>query len=52
MLGGNGETDKAGALVESAIARAPAAPAPYLQQAQTLARKKEFAPALAFSIED
>jgi predicted Zn-dependent protease len=47
LLGGNGETDKAGALVESAIARAPAAPAPYLQQAQTLARKKEFAPALA-----
>jgi tetratricopeptide (TPR) repeat protein len=47
LHGGNGETDKAGALVASAIARAPAAPAPYLQQAQTLARRKEFAPALA-----
>jgi len=44
---GIGETDKAVALVDSAIARAPAAPAPYLQQAQTLARKKDFAEALA-----
>jgi tetratricopeptide (TPR) repeat protein len=42
-----GESDKARALVDSAIARAPASPTPYLQQAQRLARAKDVASALA-----
>ena len=42
-----GESDQARALVDSAIARAPASPAPYLQQAQRLARAKDVASALA-----
>jgi predicted Zn-dependent protease len=47
LYGGAGETGKAGGLVESAIARSPAAPAAYLQQSQMLVRRKEFAEALA-----
>jgi predicted Zn-dependent protease len=42
-----GKLDKTEALVESAIQIAPTAPAPYLQQAGQLARKKDFAKALA-----
>jgi tetratricopeptide (TPR) repeat protein len=42
-----GESDKTQALVESAIQIAPAAPAPYLQRAGELARKKDIAKALA-----
>jgi tetratricopeptide (TPR) repeat protein len=42
-----GQVDKAQALIEAAIQRAPAAPTPYLQQAAAFARKKEIAKALA-----
>jgi tetratricopeptide (TPR) repeat protein len=42
-----GELDKTQALVESAIQIAPAGPAPYLQRAGELARKKDIAKALA-----
>jgi predicted Zn-dependent protease len=42
-----GKLDKAQVLVESAIQIAPAAPAPYLQHAGQLARKKDLAQALA-----
>jgi predicted Zn-dependent protease len=42
-----GQADKTQALVEAAIQKAPAAPAPYLQQAAAFARKKEVAKALA-----
>jgi tetratricopeptide (TPR) repeat protein len=42
-----GQGDKAQAFVDSAIKRAPAAPAPYLQQAAAFARKKEVTKALA-----
>ena len=43
-----GQTDKNQALIEAAIERAPAATAPYLQQADAFARKKEVGKALAF----
>jgi tetratricopeptide (TPR) repeat protein len=43
-----GQADKTQALVETAIQRAPANPAPYLQQAAAFARKKDIAKALAF----
>jgi tetratricopeptide (TPR) repeat protein len=42
-----GNLDKAQVLVESVIQMAPAGPAPYLQQAGQLARKQDFAKALA-----
>ncbi|MCK1404929.1 tetratricopeptide repeat protein [Bradyrhizobium sp. 76] len=42
-----GKLGESQALVESAIQIAPAAPGPYLQQAGQLARKKDFAKALA-----
>ena len=42
-----GQTDKNQALIEAAIQRAPAATAPYLQQADAFARKKEVGKALA-----
>jgi tetratricopeptide (TPR) repeat protein len=42
-----GKLDKTQALVETAIQIAPTVPAPYLQQAGQLARKKDFAKALA-----
>jgi tetratricopeptide (TPR) repeat protein len=42
-----GQVDKAQALIEAAIQRAPAEPAPYLQQAKALAQKKEIGKALA-----
>jgi tetratricopeptide (TPR) repeat protein len=42
-----GQVDKAQALIEAAIQQAPSSPAPYLQQAGTLARKKEIAKATA-----
>jgi predicted Zn-dependent protease len=42
-----GQADKTQALVEAAIQKAPAAPAPYLQQAAAFARKKEVAKAVA-----
>jgi predicted Zn-dependent protease len=43
-----GQTDKNQALIEAAIQRAPAATAPYLQQADAFARKKQVGKALAF----
>jgi predicted Zn-dependent protease len=42
-----GQADKTQAVVEAAMQKAPAAPAPYLQQAAAFARKKEVAKALA-----
>jgi tetratricopeptide (TPR) repeat protein len=42
-----GQVDKSQALVETALQRAPAAPAPYLQQAAAFARKGEIAKASA-----
>jgi predicted Zn-dependent protease len=47
LYDGLGKLDKTQALVESAIQIAPAAPAPYLQFAGELARKKDIAKALA-----
>jgi tetratricopeptide (TPR) repeat protein len=41
-----GQIDKTQALIEEAIQRAPASPAPYIQQAMAFARKKEIAKAL------
>jgi predicted Zn-dependent protease len=41
-----GQDDKARSLTESSTTRAPASPAPYLQQAQVFVRKKDYSSAL------
>jgi tetratricopeptide (TPR) repeat protein len=46
LHGSLGQDDKARALAESAIKRAPTSAAPYLQLARILARKKDYASAL------